>query len=68
MRLATAFRGQEVGFDDPRAAVEQTCGKDLGSFFRDWLYGTGLPPDFRSRYEAGPSCANSLPLVSRLYF
>jgi aminopeptidase N len=45
------LRGQEVGFDDMRSAIEQTCGKDLGAFFREWLYEKGLPADFRSRYE-----------------
>jgi hypothetical protein len=51
-RLVATLRGQEVGFDDLRAAIEEPCGKDLAPFFRQWLYGTGLPPDFRSRYEA----------------
>jgi hypothetical protein len=52
-RLVTLARGQEVGFDDMRSAIEAACGKDLGEFFRVWLYGKGLPPDFRSRYEPG---------------
>jgi hypothetical protein len=51
--LVTLLRGQEVGFDDMRSAVEATCGKDLGQFFRAWLYGNGLPSDFLRRYEAG---------------
>jgi hypothetical protein len=67
-RLVATLRGQEVGFDDLRAAIEQACGRDLGPFFRQWLYGRGLPPDFRSRYEAGPIGAGSLPSLSRLYF
>jgi hypothetical protein len=50
--LVTLLRGQEVGFDDMRSAIEQTCGKDLAPSFREWLYGKGLPADFRSRYEA----------------
>lgn len=49
--LVTLLRGQEVGFDDLRSAVEQTCGKDLGEFFRQWLYGKGLPPSFTSPRE-----------------
>lgn len=51
-RLVTLLRGQEVGFDDLRSAVEAACGKDLGEFFRTWLYNKGLPSDFRSRYGA----------------
>ena len=57
-RLVTLLRGQEVGFDDMRSAIETTCGKDLGEVFRAWLYGKGLPPDFRSRYEPGQIGAN----------
>lgn len=49
-RLVSSLRGQEVGFDDMRSAIEETCGKDLGGFFREWLYQPGLPEDFRSRY------------------
>jgi Peptidase family M1 domain len=49
--LVTLYRGQDVGFDDMRAAIEQRCGKDLGEFFRTWLFGKGLPSDFRARYE-----------------
>ena len=52
-RLVTLLRGQEVGFDDMRSAIEAACQKDLGEFFRTWLYGKGLPPDFRSRYQPG---------------
>lgn len=50
--LVSLLRGQEVGFDDMRSAIEQRCGKDLGEFFRTWLYEKGLPADFRARYEA----------------
>jgi hypothetical protein len=49
--LVTLLHGQEVGFDDMRSAIEQRCGKELGEFFRTWLYEKGLPADFRSRYE-----------------
>ncbi|HXW57016.1 MAG TPA: hypothetical protein VEJ67_14805 [Candidatus Cybelea sp.] len=67
-RLVATLHGQEVGFDDLRAAIEQVCGRDLGPFFRQWLYGSGLPPDFRSRYETGPMGPGSLLSLSRLYF
>ncbi len=50
--LVSIMRGQEVDFDDLRSAMEQTCGKDLGGFFRTWLYGQGLPQDFATRYES----------------
>jgi hypothetical protein len=55
-QLVTLLRGQEVGVDDMRSAIEQTCGKNLGEFFRVWLYTKGLPADFRARYE--PSTGN----------
>lgn len=48
--LVTILSGQQVGFNDLRSAMEQTCGKDLGEFFRIWLYGKGLPPSFAARY------------------
>jgi hypothetical protein len=51
--LVTLLRGQEVGFDDLRSAMEQTCGRDLGEFFRTWLYGKELPADFAAGYESG---------------
>jgi hypothetical protein len=51
--LVTLLRGQEVGFDDMRSAMEQRCGKDLGGFFRTWLYGRGLPANFEARYASG---------------
>lgn len=51
--LVALLRGQEVGFDDLRSAMEQTCGKHLGEFFRQWLYSKGLPASFSARYEPG---------------
>lgn len=54
-QLLTALRGQEVGVDDMRSAIEQKCGKNLGEFFRVWLYGKGIPEDFRARYETSGS-------------
>jgi hypothetical protein len=56
--LVTTLRGEETGFDDLRAALEETCGRDLGEFFRTWLYGTGLPPDFRGRYASDQNGGN----------
>jgi hypothetical protein len=57
-RLVNLLRGQEVGFDDMRSALESTCGKDLGEFFREWLYKKGLPASFRSRYGQPESAGN----------
>jgi hypothetical protein len=54
-QLVKLLRGQEVGVNDMRSAIEQTCGKDLGEFFRVWLYTKGLPADFRGRYESNAS-------------
>lgn len=56
--LVTLLRGQPVGIDDMRSAIEQTCKKNLGEFFRVWLYGKGVPEDFRSRYEIASAVAN----------
>ena len=50
-RLVTLLRGEEVGYDDLRAALEESTGKNLAEPFRTWLYGKGIPKDFRSRYE-----------------
>jgi hypothetical protein len=50
--LVTLLRGQEVGYDDLRSALEETTGKNLAAPFRVWLYDKGIPDDFRARYEA----------------
>jgi hypothetical protein len=49
--LVTLLRGREVGYDDLRSALEQSTGKNLAEHFRLWLYGKGIPQDFRERYE-----------------
>ena len=49
--MVYALRGQEYGYSDFRAALEQQCHQDLDSFFRTWLAQPGIPPDFRARYE-----------------
>lgn len=51
-RLVTLLRGQEAGYDDLRAALEETTGKNLAEPFRVWLYGKGIPDEFLARYEA----------------
>ena len=50
-RVVSLLRGQEVGYNDIRSAIEQTSGKDLAEFFRIWLYERGIPKDFRAKYE-----------------
>ncbi len=52
-QVVALLRGKEVGFNDLRAALEQTTGKNLAEPFRVWLYRTGMPQDFRDRYAAG---------------
>jgi len=50
-RMVTLLRGREVGYDDLRAALEESTGKNLAELFRIWLYGKGIPKVFRERYE-----------------
>lgn len=50
--LVTQLRGQEVGYDDVRAALEHTTGQDLAELFRVWLYEKEIPTEFRARYES----------------
>jgi hypothetical protein len=51
-QVVALLRGKEVAFNDLRAALEQTTGKNLAEPFRVWLYRTGMPRDFRERYAA----------------
>jgi hypothetical protein len=51
-QVVALLRGQEVGFNDLRAALEQTTGKNLAEPFRVWLFNTGIPQEFRNRYTA----------------
>jgi hypothetical protein len=50
--LAVLLRGEEAGYDDLRAALEHTTGKNLAENFHVWLEGKGIPEDFRAKYEA----------------
>ncbi|MHB8412254.1 MAG: hypothetical protein ACYDDI_09960 [Candidatus Acidiferrales bacterium] len=49
--MVYALRGQEYGYTDFRAALEQECHQDLSSSFDTWLDQKGIPADFRARYE-----------------
>jgi hypothetical protein len=51
--LVSLLRGQEVGYDDMRSALEQSTGKNLAVMFRRWLYVKGIPKDFLDRYAPG---------------
>lgn len=53
--LLTLLRGQQVGYDDMRSALEQSTGKNLAETFRRWLYVKGIPKDFVDRYALGPN-------------
>lgn len=51
--MVYALRGQEYGYTDLRAALEQKCHQDLSSMFATWLDQKGIPADFRARYQNG---------------
>ena len=53
--MVYALRGQEYGYTDFRAALEQECHQDLSSVFAAWLDQKGIPADFRARYENATS-------------
>jgi len=54
-RLVALLGGQEVGYSDLRAALEQSTHRNLGQMFRIWLNDKGLPQDFLDRYPLGTS-------------
>lgn len=49
--MVYALRGQQYGYSDFRAALEQECHQNLSDFFDVWLQQKGIPADFRARYE-----------------
>lgn len=52
-RASRLLRGQTWGLPDLRSAVEAECGGPiLESFFREWMHGPGIPPEFRAKYSA----------------
>ena len=53
-RIVSLLRGREVGYDDLRAALEQSTGKNLAETFRVWLNEKGIPANFRDRYSDRP--------------
>lgn len=54
-RMVTLLRGQEVSYNDLRAALEESSGRRLGDLFREWLNEKGIPQDFRERYPLPPA-------------
>ena len=50
-QVVTLLRGQTVGYPDIRAALETATNKDLTPMFRVWIYKTGIPDEFRRKYE-----------------
>lgn len=48
--VVALLRGQELGYDDLRSALEQATNRDLASPFRVWLNAPGIPQDFLDRY------------------
>ena len=50
-RASRLLRGETWGPADLRSAIEAECGGPvLDSFFREWMHGPGIPPEFRARY------------------
>jgi hypothetical protein len=58
--LVSLMRGQEVDYNDLRAALEQATGRKLGEMFRVWLNRKGIPEDFRNRYQPGAAAEEAL--------
>ena len=50
-QLVALFSGEEAGYDDLRAELELSSGKNLAEMFRVWLNQKGIPEEFRARYQ-----------------
>lgn len=50
----TRFAGRRAFTEDFRAAAERAAGEDLGWFFEQWVYGTGIPA-VRFTWKAVPA-------------
>jgi hypothetical protein len=51
-QVVSLLRGQEVGYQDIRATLENVTNKDLAPIFRTWLYKPGIPAEFREKYQS----------------
>ncbi len=49
--LVSSLSGSRFGYAELRAALELETREKLGDFFRLWLDETGIPDEFRARYE-----------------
>jgi hypothetical protein len=50
-QIRSLLRGQEVGYRDIRAALENVTNKDLAPMFRTWVYNLGIPAEFQEKYQ-----------------
>jgi aminopeptidase N len=50
-QIRSLLRGQEVGYRDIRAALENVTNKDLAPMFRTWVYNPGIPAEFQEKYQ-----------------
>jgi hypothetical protein len=57
-QVVSLLRGQEVGYQDIRAAIENVTNKDLAPIFRTWLYKPGIPAEFREKYQGAGARKN----------
>jgi hypothetical protein len=57
-QVVSLLRGQEVGYQDIRAAIENVTSKDLAPIFRTWLYKPGIPPEFKEKYQGAAAGKN----------
>jgi hypothetical protein len=57
-QVVSLLSGQEVGYQDIRAALENVTNKDLAPIFRAWLYKPGIPAEFREKYQGAAADKN----------
>jgi hypothetical protein len=57
-QVVRLLRGQEVEYQDIRAAIENVTNKDLAPIFRTWLYEPGIPAEFRGKYQSAGAGKN----------
>jgi hypothetical protein len=57
-QVVRLLRGQEVEYQDIRAALENETNKDLAPIFRTWLYKPGIPAEFREKYQSAAAPKN----------
>ena len=49
--IVRSLRGDEFGYPELLSALELETRQSVGEFFRLWLDQTGIPAEFRARYE-----------------